>query len=276
MSIFGGVTNSAAVMKFTDPITDESVEVPIDVTSAINTSLSASVSKYPIEGGGTVTDHIQPAPLSLQLECFFSESPSQAILTVASALADAALGQIIPAGLTTGFASALSSAAIFGAAGETLDSFGKGTRTESWELESAKKNPGDFVPLLTTRKEQDKDFPKRAMLGLTRMFQAGTMFTLHTFFTKDMYTNMVMTSITFKQTPEIGDSLSFTMNCVQVQTTEAFSTSTTLELKAKDPAGSSLTKKLDKGKTSTVEKDEAFVGPKIDSSSLNNSWYGGK
>jgi hypothetical protein len=229
-SLFEGFQTRASVMKFVDPVTKEDVTFALDVTKSIVTTLSAGVTQFPIEGRKNITDHIQPSPLSLSLECMISESPSQQLYTLVAALVSASIGQVVPAGLSATFAKS---------AGTVL-----ATKASLGGSEQS----GSIKSLLMNREEYDSEFPKKAMQGLISMFQAGAIFSLHTFFTKSLYTDMVMTSLSFNQTPKEGDSLAFSMSCTQVKTTTAFSEATNLELKAVDPVGSSASGVADKGK----------------------------
>jgi len=235
-SIFEGFKSKASTIMFKDSGGTQ-VTFALDATEAINTSLSASLTVFPIEDRNNITDHIQPNPLVLNLDCFISESPSQQILSIASGLLNAAIGTVVPAGISRTFASAIVKASTFAAASMVGKNDGKDT----------------LKSLLMDRSEHDPDYPKRAMQGLIKMFQAGTTFTLHTFFTKTIYTNMAMTSLTFDQNSSGGDSLTFSMTCEQVKTTSAFSQDTKLELKAVDPASSSLSKTDSKGKVTPTE-----------------------
>jgi len=253
-SIFEALKDDrAAIMKFTDGEGNSS-EFAIDVTTSINTALSASVTEFPVEGRGTITDHIQPAPVSLSLQCMISESPSQQLLTLATGLLGAGLKQLTTDKLTGQFAGAVAAASM------AVNSSMTGKVKPSYSDDTGF-GEVDFGPLLSNRKDLDVDFPKRAMIGLIKMFQAGTIFSLHTFFTQHLYTDMVMTSLSFSQTPKEGESLSFSMSCKQISVTTAFSQVDSLELKASNPAGGSLTPKVDKGKAS--KKVQEKVGPSV-------------
>jgi len=248
-----------SIISFDDPIHGKG-EFAIDVTTSIATNLSAAVTKFPIEGRENITDHVQPAPLTLSLKCMISESPSAGALTLASTLASSIIGSAIPNKLSSGFARALTGAAVTAIASQ----IGKGSDDND--------NDAGFKDLLTTRSIADTEYPKKAMLGLARMFQAGTLFTLRTFFNSGLYTNMVMTSLSFSQTSKEGDSLSFSMTCEKVKTVKAFSFATNLELKASDPAGGSLAKVKDKDKVTPKETKD----PKENTSSLFDGYTEGK
>jgi hypothetical protein len=86
------------------------------------------------------------------------------------------------------------------------------------------------------------------MLGLTRAFERGTLFSIRTYFSDDLYKNMVITSLKFTQSSKTGDSLSFTMGMRKITTVASFAVKKG-ELKIADPASWSATEVGDQGKT---------------------------
>jgi hypothetical protein len=250
-SIFDQFSDRSASMEFKDRDGNKT-SFPIDTTESISTGLAAEVTSFPVEGRGNITDHIQPAPLTLNLQCVISESPSSQILALAGAATSAALSELSTGKITNQFAQAAGAAAVAGFA-STL-----GKKQQDYQGKDAY-NKVNFGPLLANRKTVDPNFPKRAMVGLIKMFQYGAIFNFHTFFTKDIYTDMVMTSLSFTQTPKEGDSLHFTMSCKQIAVTKAFTEK--LEGKAANPAGGSLSVKSLKGKVSPVEVPAVVAEP---------------
>lgn len=247
-SLFDRFSNRAATMNFkADPTKNEITSFAIDVTSKIDTKLSASVTNFPVEGRGNITDHIQPAPLTLTLSCMISESPSQALITLASSIAGAGVRNLSSNKITQEFSGAIAAAGTAAVASQI------GKKAPAFTGKAY--NKVDFAPLLTNRKAYDPNFPKRAMVGLTKMFQQGTIFDLHTFFTSDIYSDMVMTSLTFSQTPKEGESLFFTMTCKQVDVTESVSVLQGKETTAANPAGGSASQNVDKGTSTKGEGD---------------------
>jgi hypothetical protein len=232
-SIFDGFQTNPVVIRFRESLTSgEFKEFPIDVTKAINTTMSAQVTKFPVEGGGQITDHVQVEPLSMSLDCLISESPSQQLLTIASSIASGVINSTGAfQGLSGTFASAAASSAVSDLAGAIGLQGGKSA---------------NYSRLLTERRANDPDFPKRALKGLISMLENGVPFTIRTFFTEDIYQNMLITSLNFSQTPAEGGSLAFTMNCEKITVVKAFSR-TPSELRMADPAGSSAAAALQLG-----------------------------
>lgn len=241
-SLFDGFkTNPVQIVFKTGLSAGEEKIFALDVVKAIRTNLSASITKFPIEGGGNISDHVQLEPLTISLEGLISESPSNQFLTIASSIASFAAGTVGQfQGLSSTFASAAASAAVVGATGF----FGAG----------ADKKKAKYIPLLTDRKAVDPDFPKTAMKGIIQMFEAGESFTIRTFFTKDIYRNMVMKSLSFDQSSTTGNSLPFSMTCERVVLIEKFSI-TPSETRMADPAGSSAAETAEQGSKTKKEVD---------------------
>ena len=244
-SIFDGFQTNPVRIRFKENLTSgEFKEFPIDVTKAINTNLNARVTKFPVEGGGNVSDHVQVQPMTIQMDCLISESPSQQLLSIASSVAAGVINATGAfQGLSSTFASAAASAAVSAAAG-AIDAFGGGASGGS-----------TYARLLTVRNENDPDFPKKAMKGLIQMFEAGQPFEIRTFFTSEIYQNMVMTSLNFKQTAAEGDSLAFSMTCEKITTVKSFDKNPS-EIRMADPAGSSAASALQLGSQSTSAASE--------------------
>lgn len=235
-SLFDGFKTSPVEIVFRKALTSGETKIfALDVVKAIKTNLSASITKFPIEGGGNISDHVQLEPLTISLEGLISESPSSQFLTIASSIAGFAAqtsGQF--EGLSSTFASAAASAAVSGVAGL----FGGAGKDAS------------YIPLLTDRKAVDPDFPKKAMKGMIQMFEAGEPFDIRTYFTDDIYRNMVMKKLSFDQDASKGNSLPFTMSCERVVLIEAFSV-TPAEFRMADPAGSSAAETANQGSKAT-------------------------
>lgn len=231
MGLYDGFQNRETQLVFGDPTdTKKQTIIPIDCSLSISTSMSAQVTNFPIEEG-SITDHIQQAPLMVTIEGFISESPSQKLLT----LANAAVTQSL---LSTGRFSGLS-ASFAAAATATLTSY---ALSNSQKFDKA----ATFKQLLSQRSEVDPEYPKRAMLGLERMFYSGELFTIRTFFSDVIYTNMAAISLSFNQTAEIGDSLSFTLTAQKVNVVQRLDP-IPVEIKMADPAGSSAAEEVKKG-----------------------------
>jgi len=234
----------ATVFSFTDPVTRDEKEFPVDATISLQTNLGANISKYPVEGGGTITDHFQANPTVLQITGFISESPSQQLLTIASSLlTGAALSTGQFQGLSATFASAFTSAFASAVAGDD----------ETPDLKKA-----NFTQLLTVRNENDPEFPKRAMLGLTRAFEKGTLFKIRTYFSDLLYKDMVINSLSFEQNEQTGDSLRFNMTLQKIVTVKAFKQKKG-ESQIADPANASATEAADQGGKTGKEEEEGSL-----------------
>lgn len=236
MGLYDGFKNRETQLIFGDPIdSKKQTIIPIDCSLSISTNMLATVSNFPIEEGFG-NDHIQPSPLSITIDGFISESPSQKLLT----LANAAITQSL---LSTGRFSGLS-ASFAAAATATLTSYAV-SNSKKFDTRAS------FKQLLAQRSESDPEYPKRAMLGLQRMFYSGELFTIRTFFSDVIYTNMAATSLSFSQTPDIGDSLSFTLTAQQINVVRKLNP-IPVEIRAADPAGTSAAEEANKG-TKTKE-----------------------
>ena len=231
-SLFDGFKSRNTVFTFIDPLTKAETAFAIDVTKSLSTSLKATVTEFPVEGQQNINDHFQPSPLEISIECLVSESPSQQVLTIGKTLIAGAIGTQFR-GLSSTFASAAASAAISGAAA----------------LFGEKGGVATYNKLLANRGPNDVDYPKKAMQGLIRVFEQGIPFTIRSYFDVKVYTNMVMTSLSFPQAALTGDSLQFTMSAKKITTVDVFDT-TPSETQMKDPAGSSAAKSANKGKIS--------------------------
>lgn len=249
-SIYDGFKNRATVLTFINPVSGAEEDFLIDASLSVSTNLNANVTKFPVEGRETVTDHVQPQPLKLSLKGVISESPSQKLLTLATSIASGVVERSTNfSGLTSTFATAALASAAAAAAGFT----------------ASKPNlDAGFGKLLTIRSESDPGYPKRAMLGLARAFDRGTLFKVRTYFSDRLYNDMVITQLSFEQDADIGDSLSFSMELQKITTVKAFSRGAA-ENRMADPAGSSATDSVDEGKnTVTEEKPDSIAKQAIE------------
>lgn len=237
----------ATIFTFIDPVTKVEREFLIDASISIGTDLKGSLTRYPVEGGGTINDHFQASPLRLNIDGVIAESPSQQTLTIATSLAERAF---LSTGSFKGLSATFITLALSNLAALSVSNIGKS------EVEA------NFVALLTTRSEVDVDYPKRAMLGLTKAFEQGVKFNIRTFFSDAVYQDMIITSLNFSQTDKIGDSLSFKMTLEKLVTVQAFKKRKG-ELQVADPANGSATDAVDKGKKATEEEKKKTMLKKI-------------
>ena len=239
---FKNILSRATQFTYIDPVTRKERSFLIDSTITLQTNLSAKVTSFPVEGGGNITDHVQASPLTLQINGVISESPSQQLLTIASSLVTSSFQK---ASTFNGLSATFTSAFLASAA----------SRVARGKLPK----DTDFSSLLTERRESDPEYPKRAMLGLTRAFERGTTFSIRTYFSDDIYKNMVITSLKFTQNSKIGDSLSFTMNMVKIVKVASFA-QTKGEIQIADPTNASATAEGDQGKNSGEKPPSSAYG----------------
>ncbi|TDI74597.1 MAG: hypothetical protein E2O82_03700 [Betaproteobacteria bacterium] len=206
------------------------------------TSLTGKTTEFPVEDGTKISDHFQANPMTAEIKGFVSESPSQAVLTIASNIASTVVG-----GRFKGLSSTYAAAATSAAAAYAASSGGEG------KYQSAK-----FNELLSKRGTNDQEFPKRAMLGLAKLHAAGVPFRIRSFFGTDMYDNMVIESIRFPQVAKIGDSLEFTMQVKQIKTVKAFSRSKN-EFRISDEVSASTTDQVNKGKKAADKAESSAL-----------------
>ena len=243
MGVLDFFKTSETTISYTDEFTFIPVEFTLDVTEAIETTVSAKVTEFPIEGRDNITDHVQPGPRQITLTGLISESPSQPLLVLAQALASGAAtnvaalsgvsgtAQPIPGGNTLGLAGTFALAAGAAAAG-ALALGGE-----------------NISALLSVRSIVDPDYPKRAMKGLIYMLEAGQRFTVRTYMSDDLYHDMVLTSVSFKNSAATAGSVPFTLTCRQIKTVSSFG-KIPVEVKMLAPAGTSAAKAVSKGNKS--------------------------
>ena len=199
-------TSRASEISFDNPgIPGTKISFTLDATTILKTDMKAKATQFPVDGGRNISDHVQPDPLTLTVKGIISESPDNFLLTLANSLIQ---GQLTTAGLTGSaatFAAAALSAAVSAAA-----SLGGVTGTG---LDAS------YALLLNdvNRSIFSSEYPKTAMKGMESMFRQGVPFTFRTYFSDDLYQNMVMTSLSFTQDAKHGDSLVFDMTCQKVE-----------------------------------------------------------
>ena len=249
-SIYDGFKSRNTIFSFKDSIASGSTaaEFAVDATLSFVTSLSGSVTNFPVEDGSTISDHFQANPLVVDIHGFISESPSDLLLSIAGGIASSVVGGQFK-GLSSTFATAATAAAIGYAANGGTDSSYHG---------------GKYNSLLTSRGygKDNKNFPKRAMLGLIKLFNAKSTFTIRSFFDTRIYTDMIIESLNFPHSAKIGDSLEFKMRAKQIKTVRSFTTGVS-EFRMKDPVGSSATSSVEKGKNAT-KASESFLSQGTD------------
>lgn len=174
----------------------------VDCTISMNTTFSADVTKSPVQKGSKITDHINLNPMSYQIEGLISESPIGGIGNEIESIAGGVFGGLVgtaainsgigPAtGLLTGFG------ALFGATAG-----------------------GELSKFVGARDEKGKA-PRIAMKSLIDLMRSKQPFTIRTFFhsakDKSIYSNMVITNLSFPQSAKEGNSLRFNMTAEQIE-----------------------------------------------------------
>jgi len=158
--------------------------------------------------------------LRLDISGVISESPSNFALTLLSNFANFATYYVassrVKGSVETGLA-AIAAGAV-GTVPYLLASKKMGRFTKA----------ADYIDVLTSRPVQessdgiqavspDKNYPKRAMKALILMLRAAEPFTVRTHFSEALYTDMIMTSVSFPQESAVGESLAFNMSCNKVE-----------------------------------------------------------
>ena len=193
-----------------------------DATVNITTSASGSLTRFPIERGSIISDHFQPEQLKVEISGIISESPSNVLLTLASNIASFQASQLISNRKYTSIQTSL--AAIAAGAVGTIPYLIASKFMASDKLSGfTDKGQADYVEILTSRVTKygvtipDKNYPKKAMKALVEMLNAGEVFTIRTHFSEELYTDMIMTNISFPQEATVGNSLIFNMSCRKVK-----------------------------------------------------------
>jgi len=169
----------------------------------VNTSINAHVTRFPVEVGVDITDHIQPEARTLRLDCFVSTHPTQRLLSIANSLA----GRF----LTTNIGG--QGAAVFGALLR-----GGITSIANQGVSSEGPTGPNLMKLLGDRNAFDPEYPKKVMQGLTQLLESGVLLNIKTYMSKTLYTKMAITSLTYNNEPTTGESLNFTMGLKRIRT----------------------------------------------------------
>ena len=259
-SFLGG---NPTVLVYTD--TDgNTYEFIVDASLTINTNMQSKATRFPVESGAQVTDHIINNPLTLNLEGIISESPTSTITTLLGGLLSGLGGQALNQQVFSKFQ--------LGGVAQTYTTaaLSAGIGFASRDLQSLfdKDLVGKINGLLGNRNSKDAEYPKAAMKGLKLMQETGSLITVRTFFQNDMYTNMVITRSNFVQNPELGGSLKFSLTMQQINYVSFTAglidktLNTSKELAAREPIGSSVTEKVNEGKKAVTETTEEAVKEK--------------
>jgi hypothetical protein len=171
----------------------------------MTTTLSADITKNPIQSGSKISDHINLNPLVFQIEGIISESPIGDIEDEIQTLAGGLLGGL--AG-TVGANSGLG----FAGAGLTAAGGFLGNAVG-----------GELANFVGKRDLKGRS-PRIMMKSLISLMKNRQPFIIRTFFHTDekqsIYQNMVVTSLSFPQSTENGNSLKFNMTAEQIEIVE--------------------------------------------------------
>lgn len=182
----------------------------IDVTEFIDTTLSAQVTRWPIEPDSknpnlppVITDNIALDPLSFSLTGFISNAPVDDNLQFVKSIAQ---------GVLAGLGGAIAQNTKIGGASLIGTGLGAGVGALA----------GGALAQFKRNGVGEEAYPKFAMKTLIDMYKAKKPFTIQTYFypevgESNIYSNMVITSLNFPQNVQTGDGLAFTMQCEQIQ-----------------------------------------------------------
>lgn len=214
-------------------VDDKTLNLVIDATISLDTSRSAEVTRNPVENGSEITDHVRLEPLTLSIEGFISDAPLDQISAI--------LG-----GVTGGLVAGAASSTAIGGAGLI------GTGLGAFVGDQLGGALGELV-----RDTNDKNYPKKAFDQLLKAQEARQPFLIKTFFSKEIYTNMIITSLSFPQTVVDGGGIRFNMTCEQITlvTIDVARPLTEAEIKGVQ-AAQSAANKAEKGRQAAQEAAE--------------------
>ena len=205
----------------------------MDATINIVTEQTTIITENPVEEGSDITDHARVLPLQLSLDCFISNAPTDALKSVLQGLTGGLTGKLLGDTVNVGGAS-LVGTGLGAVIGGSLAS----------KLGGLERN-GD-----------DSEYPKKAFQALIEEQRSRVPFTIETFFTAELYTNMLIESLSVPQESADGDGLRFSMSCKQVKIVQSQTGQADESFIKGVQAAQSANNKLDQGKQVT----EAVAG----------------
>ena len=194
----------------------------VDAMTRVAPSRNATPSKFPVESGATISDHVQLDNLTLQLDGFISDAPLDSLRSLIGGFAAGRIGTEV-GGLGTTVVGA--AAGLFG-------------QTQTG-LEGSIKN----------RSTADTNFPKKALDYLLKTQEDRLPFKIVTSF-RD-YDNMVIKTLSADHTAQNGRGLRFSMTCEQIRIVET-ATQRLPESVIAANASASAASKVNAGKQPTV------------------------
>ena len=170
----------------------------IDATMSIQHNADAAPTKFPIESGADITDHVKLEPIRLTINGIISEAPLSTLQALFGGVIGGAIGTAV-GGLGTAALSSVTKQVLKG------NELAGGTNNS---LEADMKN----------RNFADSNFPKKAWEYLLEVREKRVPFSIVTSFRE--YKNMVIRSLNQSQDKDSGDSLMFTMSVEQLTIVE--------------------------------------------------------
>jgi hypothetical protein len=175
----------------------------VDVTSMITTTYQATVTSNPVQRGAVINDHVKLEPLIVKMDCFISDAPIGTDTTLAESLAGGVAGSlaaVVGQNSKVGGLAMLGTG-IFATAGSKL---------------------GNYMAADATDRGSNSTWPQMAFDILRRRFESQAPFTLYTYFypkddDRNIYQNMVMTSLEITHSPNDGGGLRFSVTAQKIR-----------------------------------------------------------
>ena len=214
----------------------------IDATPSIVTSRNATVTEAPVENGADVSDHARVGPLSLSLDCFISESPTDEMQSFLASVGNSALSGL---GSQLGAATKIGGASLIGTGlGAVVGSRVGSKLAAEWFAEGA---------------ARDENYPRLAFETLLDIQASFQPFTVQTFFFKNqkdsIYKNMIITGITLTQEARDGKSIRFQVQLRDIRIAELLLADVSGQYKKGEHAANSGEKKTARGQQATKQAD---------------------
>ncbi len=216
----------------------------VDVTEAIVTNRSASVTENPVEKGANVTDHVRLGAYQLRLDCFISSAPTDEMKSLVSSLT---------AGLLSGGGFALGNK-LLGKQGSLLGAAGGAIASTA----VANKIGSGLGLFDGDRSDDGTSYPQKAMMILFGMQESATPITIQTFFfptnsKENIFQDMIITDISFPQTQAEGDGLKFTLTAKRIEFVSLQLVGVSADFIKGLQAGNSATKLKDVGRQTAAK-----------------------
>lgn len=182
-SAYGSIAGVEGIVKFYDPNSPKEVAVKFDAALTEAYTTEATPTKFPVEGGNNISDHIIREPVSLKISAIVSDTPLhdlRALLTAAGLTAGSAVANALGVG-PLGVAAA-------GVAAMALDKSRAGAKAPSRAA---------YATLLRLQNGDTKADPPKPPKPFVVVTKLGK------------YENMVITSLGTTRDASTGDALIF-------------------------------------------------------------------